>query len=284
MQGNRRLASSGSAPGTRPRCTRSRERAALRTHRRRHAIRRPRRARRGLRRGPRALRRARTHVPRRRHRRDQHVEPLGDHLPDDAEKRPEPMTRRRAHRDRREGDDDDEVRRLQSIALTGLSNAPDPTMDRLAGLAARLLGADVGLVSLVDDHRQFFPGQLGLPAPIDDERETPLAQSLCRTVVQRRDVLQIDDMTADGRVGRARRLHRARRGQLPRRTARRRRRSGPRVAVRTRTCSAHAGPPTNDNSSPTSRSPHRRRSRRASPLPRRTPLATDPSSHSPASR
>ena len=95
-------------------------------------------------------------------------------------------------------DVDDEARRLQSIVLTGLSNAPDVTMDRLASLAARLLGADVGLVSLVDDHRQFFPGQVGLPAPIDDARETPLPQSLCQTVVRRGEVLQIDDLAADG--------------------------------------------------------------------------------------
>ena len=100
-------------------------------------------------------------------------------------------------RDGDDGEDEDESRRLQSIALTGLSNAADSTMDRLAGLAARLLGADVGLVSLVDDHRQFFPGQLGLPSPIDVERESPLAPSLCRDLVRRRGVLQIDDLAAD---------------------------------------------------------------------------------------
>src|SRR6478735_1477563 len=95
-------------------------------------------------------------------------------------------------------DDVEDDARLRSIALTGLSNAPDSTMDRLASLAARLLGADVGLVSLVDDHRQFFPGQQGLPAPIDQERQTPLPLSICRSVVRSREVLQIDDLAADG--------------------------------------------------------------------------------------
>ncbi len=94
-------------------------------------------------------------------------------------------------------DVDDEARRLQSIVLTGLSNAPDSAMDRLASLVARLLGSEVGLVSLVDDHRQFFPGQLGLPTPIDRERETPLTQSLCHTVVRRGEILQIDDLADD---------------------------------------------------------------------------------------
>src|SRR6476646_10111695 len=95
-------------------------------------------------------------------------------------------------------DDVDDDARLRSIALTGLSNAPDSTMDRLASLAARLLGADVGLVSLVDDHRQFFPGQQGLPAPLDQERQTPLPLSICRSVVRSREVLQIDDLAAGG--------------------------------------------------------------------------------------
>ena len=80
---------------------------------------------------------------------------------------------------------------------TGLSNRPDEAMERLAGLVTRLLGASVGLVSLVDDARQFFPGQVGLPAPLSDIRETPLEQSMCRTVVATGEILQIDAASAD---------------------------------------------------------------------------------------
>jgi GAF domain-containing protein len=90
----------------------------------------------------------------------------------------------------------DEVQRVEAVLQTGLTNTPDAAMDRLASLVARLLGSPVGLVSLVDDHRQFFPGQLGLPDPLSDVRETPLEQSLCRTVVTSGQLLQIDD-TAD---------------------------------------------------------------------------------------
>lgn len=93
----------------------------------------------------------------------------------------------------------EETRRLASVMKTGLTNAADETMERLADLAARLLGATVGLVSLVDDQRQFFPGQTGLPAPLSNDRQTPLAQSLCRTVVSSNDLLQIDDTSADPR-------------------------------------------------------------------------------------
>lgn len=73
-------------------------------------------------------------------------------------------------------------------------------MDRLAGLVARVLGSAVGLVSLVDDVKQFFPGQVGLAMPWSDLRETPLSQSLCRMVVDTGDVVQIDSVAIDART------------------------------------------------------------------------------------
>ena len=90
--------------------------------------------------------------------------------------------------------------RLKAVALTGLSNQADETMDRLAGLVARILGSRVGLVSLVDDLRQFFPGQVGLTSPWSEVRETPLSQSLCRMVVDTGVVVQIDDVETDPRT------------------------------------------------------------------------------------
>ena len=94
----------------------------------------------------------------------------------------------------------EEALRLEAVALTGLSNQPDETMDRLAGLAARVLGSSVGLVSLVDDRRQFFPGQVGLTSPWSEVRETPLSLSLCRMVVNTGAVVQVDDVETDTRT------------------------------------------------------------------------------------
>ena len=94
----------------------------------------------------------------------------------------------------------EETLRLKSVALTGLSNQADETMDRLAGLVTRILGSAVGLVSLVDDLRQFFPGQVGLTSPWSELRETPLSQSLCRMVVETSLVVQIDDVDTDVRT------------------------------------------------------------------------------------
>ena len=88
------------------------------------------------------------------------------------------------------------------MARTGLANQADETMDRLAALVARILGSAVGLVSLVDDVRQFFPGQVGLPSPWSEVRETPLSQSLCRMVVDTGVVVQIDGVETDARTSR----------------------------------------------------------------------------------
>ena len=93
--------------------------------------------------------------------------------------------------------DSNEAQRLAAVSKTGLTNAPDETMDRLAGLVARLLGASVGLVSLVDGTRQFFPGQVGLGDPLSDVRQTPLIQSVCREVVASADLVQIDHAATD---------------------------------------------------------------------------------------
>ena len=94
----------------------------------------------------------------------------------------------------------EETLRLQAVARTGLLNQADETMDRLAGLVVRILGSAVGLVSLVDDRRQFFPGQVGLTSPWSEVRETPLSQSLSRMVVDTGVVVQIDDVDSDART------------------------------------------------------------------------------------
>jgi GAF domain-containing protein len=60
-------------------------------------------------------------------------------------------------------------------------------------MVTRQLGVPVGLVSLVDATRQFFPGQVGLPDPWCDLRETPLSHSFCQHVVVSGEPLVIED-------------------------------------------------------------------------------------------
>lgn len=85
-------------------------------------------------------------------------------------------------------------KRLHALRRTGLlDTGPEPSFDRITRLATRLLGVPVALVSLVDDHRQFFKSAQGLSAPWCDTRETPLSHSFCQHVVTATEKLIIDD-------------------------------------------------------------------------------------------
>jgi two-component system CheB/CheR fusion protein len=74
-----------------------------------------------------------------------------------------------------------------------LDTPPEPSFDRLAALAARLLRAPVALVSLVDTERQFFKSCVGLPEPWNTLRQTPLSHSFCRHVVTSGEPLVVED-------------------------------------------------------------------------------------------
>ncbi|HSY22875.1 MAG TPA: diguanylate cyclase [Polyangiaceae bacterium] len=74
-----------------------------------------------------------------------------------------------------------------------LDSAPEAAFDRLTRLAARLLGAPVALVSLVDDRRQFFKSMFGLAEPWASRRETPLTHSFCQYATRDRTPLVVED-------------------------------------------------------------------------------------------
>src|SRR3954452_7869443 len=88
----------------------------------------------------------------------------------------------------------DDPDRLAALRRTGLLDSlPEPSFDRLARLATRLLGVPVALVSLVEADRQFFKSCAGLPEPWASRRQTPLSHSFCRHVVDTREPLVIAD-------------------------------------------------------------------------------------------
>ena len=73
--------------------------------------------------------------------------------------------------------------RLRSLQRLCVGAEPDEAFDRFASLVKRVLDVPVALVSLVEDQRQFFPGQVGLAEPWAGERETSLSHSFCQHVV-----------------------------------------------------------------------------------------------------
>ena len=85
--------------------------------------------------------------------------------------------------------------RLAALYRSGLLDSPaEPGFDRLTRLAARILRAPISLVSLVDDHRQFFKSATGLEEGL---RETPLTHSFCQHVVSTGKPLVVEDATED---------------------------------------------------------------------------------------
>lgn len=56
----------------------------------------------------------------------------------------------------------DESTRLEVLrGLCLLDSPPDPVFDTVAAMAARSLDAEIAVVSLVDEHRQWFKARIG---------------------------------------------------------------------------------------------------------------------------
>jgi GAF domain len=88
----------------------------------------------------------------------------------------------------------DDPQRLQALRDTGLLDSPpDDAFDRLTELVRRVLAVPVSLISLVDEDRQFFKSQAGLPEPWASRRQTPLSHSLCQFPVRSGEPLIVAD-------------------------------------------------------------------------------------------
>lgn len=95
----------------------------------------------------------------------------------------------------------DDPDRLASVnALAALAHVGPDVFDRASRLASALMGVEVSLVSLVDDGRQFFASEIGLPEPWASRRETPLSHSYCQYVVREGQPLVITDARLDPRT------------------------------------------------------------------------------------
>jgi PAS domain S-box-containing protein len=91
----------------------------------------------------------------------------------------------------------DAAEREQMLSRLRLVDAPpEESFDRLTRLAARLVGAPVALVSMIDGQRQFFTSQYGLGEPWASARQTPLSHSFCQYVVASGERLVVEDARA----------------------------------------------------------------------------------------
>lgn len=95
----------------------------------------------------------------------------------------------------------DSAERLKALAETDLLDAlPSESLDRLTRVVEAALGVPMALVSLVDDHRQFFTSAVGLPDDLAATRQTPLSHSFCQHVVIDEQKLIVEDASTDARV------------------------------------------------------------------------------------
>ncbi len=85
--------------------------------------------------------------------------------------------------------------RLETLsALDVLDTPPDPVLDGLVRTAAGLLGCPVSLVTLVDEHRQWFKARHGL-----DAQQTPRELAFCAHAILQTDLFEVPDARLDAR-------------------------------------------------------------------------------------
>ena len=88
-----------------------------------------------------------------------------------------------------------EADRLDALYCAGLFDTPpEERFDRITRLAAQFFDVPICLVSLIDEHRQWFKSRYGLAA-----RQTPRSDAFCAHVVAKRELVVVEDAQLDAR-------------------------------------------------------------------------------------
>lgn len=91
--------------------------------------------------------------------------------------------------------------RLAAVRRTGLlDTGPEEPFDRLARLAATLLGTPYAFVTVVDDRRSFWKSCIGVDATDLADRQNTVEESFCRYVIVSGDRLIVTDARHDPRT------------------------------------------------------------------------------------
>lgn len=93
-------------------------------------------------------------------------------------------------------DADDSTPRLAALHSYDILDTPrEAAFDDLVKLAAKICGAPISVINLVETHRQWFKAETGLGI-----RETPIDVSICRHVLLQPGITVIPDLRHDSRM------------------------------------------------------------------------------------
>ncbi|HEX7087943.1 MAG TPA: AI-2E family transporter [Vicinamibacterales bacterium] len=94
----------------------------------------------------------------------------------------------------------DEPARLAALERTGLLDTPpEAVFDRITRRLSEIFDAPISLMSLIDEKRQFWKSQYGLPAALAGSRAAPRETSMCGHVVAAGESLVVEDTLQDER-------------------------------------------------------------------------------------
>ncbi|MCY7316274.1 MAG: GAF domain-containing protein, partial [Rubrivivax sp.] len=94
---------------------------------------------------------------------------------------------------RRPPDEDQRLARLRALKL--LNSPPEPIFDACTRLAALVCDAPIAMVSVIDEHRQWFKSQVGLTGLQQTARDV----AFCAHTILGDAVMEVPDALADTR-------------------------------------------------------------------------------------